>query len=50
MGTSYYETVKREPLSGLETLRLEIEQDQNLNQNQKTNLINIIDERIRTRK
>jgi hypothetical protein len=48
--TEYTELVNTEPLAGLETLKTEIENNQYLNQNQKTNLINIINQRIMNRR
>ncbi len=48
--TEYTELVNTEPLAGLETLKTKIENNQYLNQNQKTNLINTINQRIKNRK
>jgi hypothetical protein len=48
--TEYTELVNTEPLTGLETLKTEIENNQYLNQNQKINLIKTIDQRIMNRR
>ena len=40
----------REPLNGLETLKTEVQKDQELNESQKTNLIKIINQRIMNRR
>ena len=50
LGTYWYKAVKEEPLIGLETLKTEVQKDQELNESQKTNLINIIDQRIKNRR
>jgi len=50
LGTYWYQAVMREPLNGLETLKTEVQKDQELNESQKTNLIKIIDQRIMNRR
>jgi hypothetical protein len=46
----YTELANTEPLAGLETLKLQIENNQYLNQNQKNKLFAIIDQRIKNRR